>query len=411
VTFKDLALVEPLLRALSAAGYARPTPIQAESIPPLLAGRDVCGTAQTGTGKTAAFALPILQRFATPSRRKGIRALVLAPSRELVVQIDAAFGTYGQFLPTVRHAAVYGGMDEGELRRGLSGGLDVLVATPGRLLDLVGHKVVSLDHVEVFVLDEADRMLDLGFLQSVQQIVEMLPKKRQTAMYSSTLPAPIEALSKVILTKPARIAVAKTAVADGIKQIVYFVEPADKRPKLVELFADPSIKSAMIFTRTRHGVERINTHLIKAGIRSAGIHGDKPQAERMRVLSLFSSGMTRVLVATDVAARGIDIEGISHVINYDLPNVPESYVNRIGRTARAGARGVAISLCASNELELLTGIERFTKLRITRVGEWPAEVAPAKVEKVAPTSRRPRTVVSQGRPPGAHGAVGKPKKK
>jgi ATP-dependent RNA helicase RhlE len=414
VNFKDLALVDPLLRALQAAGYARPTPIQAQSIPPLLAGRDVCGTAQTGTGKTAAFALPILQKCAAAGRRAGVRALVLAPSRELVVQIAAAFGTYGQHLPNVRHAAVYGGMDEGELRRGLSGGVDVLVATPGRLLDLVGHKVVSLDHVEMFVLDEADRMLDLGFLPSVLQIAEMLPKKRQTALYSSTLPAPIEALSEQLLTRPARVAVANAAVADGIEQRVYFVEPADKRPKLVELFADPAIRSAMIFTRTRHGVERINSHLIKAGIRSAAIHGDKPQHERLRVLSLFGTGMTRVLVATDVAARGLDIDGITHVINYDLPNVPESYVNRIGRTARAGARGVAISLCASNELELLAGIERFTKVKVARVGDWPAPAPAAggRVERAGPGPQRPDSGVLQRRPPpGAIGGIGRVKKR
>ncbi len=410
MNFKDLALVEPLLRALKTAGYTRPTPIQAETIKPLLAGRDVCATAQTGTGKTAAFALPILQRCAAVSRRGGVRALVLAPSRELVIQIAAAFGTYGQHLPNVRCAAVYGGMDEKELRKGLSGGVDIIVATPGRLLDLVGHKVVTLDHVEMFVLDEADRMLDLGFLQSVQQIAELLPKKRQTAMYSSTLPAPIEALSAQILVKPVRIAVAKAAVADGIQQLAYFVEPADKRPKLVELLADPAIRSAMIFTRTRHGVERINSHLIKAGIRSAGIHGDKPQHERERVLALFTKGMTRVLVATDVAARGIDIDGISHVINYDLPNVPESYVNRIGRTARAGARGVAISLCATNELQLLAGIERYTKVHLSRVGEWPvAVVAPAAERAESP---RPGTGVAQRRPPpGAMGRIGTVKKR
>ena len=409
MNFKDLALAEPLLRALKAAGYTRPTPVQAESIPPLLAGRDVCATAQTGTGKTAAFALPILQRCSVVGRRGGVRALVLAPSRELVVQIAAAFGTYGQHLPTVRHAAVYGGMDEKDLRKGLSGGVDIIVATPGRLLDLIGHKIVSLDHVEMFVLDEADRMLDLGFLAAVQQIAELLPKKRQTALYSSTLPAPIEALSKQILVKPVRINVSKATVADGIEQRVYFVEPAAKRPKLVELFADPAIRSAMIFTRTRHGVERINAHLIKAGIRSAGLHGDKPQHERTRVLSLFTNGMTRVLVATDVAARGIDIDGISHVINYDLPNVPESYVNRIGRTARAGARGVAISLCATNELELLAGIERFTKLPIARVGEWPTGVGAPAAPRPAPgtpgagtTQRRP--------PPGALGGIGRKKR-
>ncbi len=367
--FEQLALIEPILGALRASGHTAPTPIQAQSIPAFLAGRDLCGTAQTGTGKTAAFVLPILQRLATRSGKRGLRALVLAPTRELAVQIDAAFGGYGRNLPAIRHTAVYGGLDLADQARALAGGVDILVATPGRLLDLCGHGVVKLDRVEVLVVDEADRMLDLGFIQHVQKIVELVPPRRQTALYSATLPKPIEALAQQILTNPLRVSVARSAaVADGIRQVVHFVEPPDKRARLLELFADPSITSAMIFTRTRHGVDRINTFLVKAGIRSAGIHGDKAQAERTRVLTNFAKGVTRVLVATDVAARGIDIEGITHVINYDIPNVPESYVHRIGRTARAGAQGMAISLCSTNERAFLAQIERLTGHRIPLVG-------------------------------------------
>ena len=363
--FEELALIEPILSALRTCGYTHPTPIQAKSIPAMLAGRDLCATAQTGTGKTAAFALPILQRLsARPG--KGIRALILVPTRELAVQTGLALATYGKNLPAVRHAVVHGGSGIDEQRVLLAAGTDILIATPGRLLDLCGHNLVRLDRIETLVLDEADRMLDLGFIQHVQTVVERLPARRQTALYSATLPKEIETLAGEILRDPVRVAVARSAaVAEGITQYVVYVEPPEKRPKLLAiLLADPGIRHALVFTRTRHGVERINRFLIKGGVRSAALHGDMPQAERTRVLTNFAKGLSRVLVATDVAARGIDFEGVSHVLNYDLPDVPESYVHRIGRTARAGATGVAISLCATNEQAILARIERLTRQKL-----------------------------------------------
>ena len=368
MTFEELALSEPILLALRAAGYSAPTPIQVQSIPVLLAGRDLCGTAQTGTGKTAAFALPILQRLATTAGTGGIRALILAPTRELAAQIGEAFDAYGRNLPAITCAVVYGGMGMRAQRRAITAGVDVLVATPGRLLDLCGQGVVRLDKVECFVLDEADRMLDMGFIADVRTLVKRLPARRQTVMFSATLPKDIEKLAAQILRNPARVSVARaSAVAERIEQYVYFVEQPGKRAKLIELLADPRITSAIVFARTRHSADRIAASLSAANIRASAIHSDKAQIERTRAMAAFSRGDTRVLVATDIAARGIDIDGISHVINYDLPNVAESYVHRIGRTARAGAAGVAISLCATDELPYLQDIERLTRQRITQV--------------------------------------------
>ncbi len=365
MSFADLSLIVPLQRALADAGYAEPTPIQAQSIPPLLAGQDLCGTAQTGTGKTAAFALPILHRLASRSGR-GIRALVLAPTRELAAQIGDAFATYARHLPILRRAVVYGGMGMREQRRAINAGVDILIATPGRLLDLVGQGIVRLDSVEIFVLDEADRMLDMGFINDVRKIASRLPAKRQTVMFSATLPKDIEKLASQILRDPVRVSVARAAaVAERIEQYVYYVEKPVKRATLLGILADPALTSVILFARTKHGADRITTFLRAARIRSAAIHGDKAQAERTRALADFANGVTRVLVATDIAARGIDIDGISHVINFDVPNIAETYVHRIGRTARAGATGVAISLCSTEERPFLADIEKLTQQRLT----------------------------------------------
>ncbi len=384
MTFENLALIDPLLHALRTAGYTAPTPIQAQSIPVLLAGSDLCGTAQTGTGKTAAFALPILQRLAGTSHAHGrpqgrsslpslpssggIRALILAPTRELAAQIGEAFIVYGCNLPDVRCGVVFGGMQLRAQSRALAQGIDILVATPGRLLDLVGRGIVRLDEVEVFVLDEADRMLDMGFINDVRTLVKRLPMRRQTAMFSATMPTDIERLAGQILRNPVRVSVARaSAVAPRVEQFVHFVEKPWKRQKLLEILADPAITSAIVFARTKKGADRIAGSLNTAGIRTSLIHGDKEQAERIRAMAVFARGGTRVLVATDIAARGIDIDGISHVINYDIPNIAESYVHRIGRTARAGASGVAISLCASEELAWLRDIEKLTGVRVVPV--------------------------------------------
>jgi ATP-dependent RNA helicase RhlE len=369
LTFEALALVGPILQALGAEGHLVPTPIQAQCIPLLLAGRDLCGTAQTGTGKTAAFALPILQRLAAAEGRAGgIRALVLAPTRELAAQIDTSFAAYGRNLPDIRHAVVFGGMGARAQKRAIAAGVDVLVATPGRLLDLVGQGVVRLDQVEVFVLDEADRMLDMGFINDVRTIVKRLPARRQTVMFSATLPADIEKLAAQILRNPARVSVAPaSSVAANITQSVHFVEKVEKRAVLLRILADDTVTRVLVFVRTKHGCDRLATALRAANVRAVAIHGDKSQEDRTRALAGFVRGTTRVLVATDVAARGIDIEGVSHVVNYDIPNVAETYVHRIGRTARAGAAGVAISLCGTDELPFLQDIERLTRQRITPV--------------------------------------------
>lgn len=381
--FSSLTLIEPLLQALRDAGHLTPTPIQNEAIPALLAGRDVCGTAQTGTGKTAAFALPILQRLAMasvdaarPSAASppppdvppaAPRALILAPTRELAVQIHAAFGVYGAHLPGIRCSVLYGSLGERAQRRALAGGVDILVATPGRLLDLCGQGRVSLGAATFFVLDEADRMLDAGFLTDVRALIKRLPPEGQRVLFSATLPPAIETLAGQVLHDPVRVSVAPSAaVADGIQQIVHSVERPAKRALLLQLLADPTITSAIVFVRTRHGADRVSDALIAAGIPTAVLHADKVQADRTRALDALSRGQVRVLVATDLAARGLDIPRVSHVINYDIPDIAESYVHRIGRTARAGAGGVAISFCASDERGALLAIERLTKATLPR---------------------------------------------
>jgi ATP-dependent RNA helicase RhlE len=385
MTFAELDLVEPLLRAVRAEGYTEPTPIQARGIPPVLAGRDLCGVAQTGTGKTAAFALPILQRLMTraasradaPGRGRAtsrpIRALVLSPTRELAAQIGESFAAYGRHAD-LRHAVIFGGVGQDAQTRALRAGLDILVATPGRLLDLMGQQLVKLEQLEVFVLDEADRMLDMGFIHDVRRVIAALPRKRQTLFFSATMPQEIEELSASILTDPVRVEVTPSATTvDTVTQRLYFVEKGDKRALLEWLLSDAAITRALVFTRTKHGANRVVEQLAKGRppVRAEAIHGNKSQNARERALSNFKRGMTRVLVASDLAARGIDVEGISHVINYDLPNVPESYVHRIGRTARAGASGIALSFCDRDEREYIVEIERLIRQHIPVVSEHP----------------------------------------
>ena len=376
-TFADLGLIEPLQRAVAEEGYLEPMPIQVQAVPRVLAGRDLVGCAQTGTGKTAAFALPILQRLATCRRRRGhghhvIRALVVTPTRELATQIGESFSVYGRHTD-VRNTVIFGGVKQISQTRELHRGVDVLVATPGRLLDLYGQGLVNLRGLEVFVLDEADRMLDMGFIPDVRRIVAAIPEKRQTLFFSATIPANIAQLAGSMVHDPVRVEVAPTATTvESVDQRLYFVAASDKRSLLEHLLkTDEAITRALVFTRTKHGADRVARHLRRAGINVQSIHGNKGQAARERALERFKAGRARVLVATDIAARGIDIESVSHVINFDLPDAPESYVHRIGRTARAGASGIAMSLCGLEEIGTLGRIEKLIRKKLTAVNDHP----------------------------------------
>ncbi|WPB80310.1 DEAD/DEAH box helicase [Archangium violaceum] len=370
MTFEDLKLAEPLQRAVKAEGYTIPTPIQQQAIPHVLEGKDVLGCAQTGTGKTAAFTLPILQRLSVgrptpPARGRPIRALVLSPTRELAAQIGDSIRAYGRFTG-ITSAVIFGGVGQNAQEQALKQGVDILVATPGRLLDLMQQGFVSYKSLEVFVLDEADRMLDMGFIHDVKRVIAALPKKRQTLFFSATMPPEIQGLANSILTNPVRVEVAPVATtAETIDQRLYFVEKEQKRGLLVHLLqTDKAIQRVLVFTRTKHGANRVAKQLEAAGIGAEPIHGNKSQNARERALAAFKSGTCRVLVATDIAARGIDIDGITHVINFDLPNVPETYVHRIGRTGRAGAAGIALSFCDSEERAYLKDIERTIRRRV-----------------------------------------------
>lgn len=363
-SFSDLGLAEILLRALTHEGYSTPTPIQAQSIPALLQGRDLLGIAQTGTGKTAAFALPILQRLLNERRRPApftTRALVLAPTRELAAQIADSFRAYGHFMrPSV--GVIVGGVSHRPQIDMLARGLDVLVATPGRLLDHLASGKLKLATTEVVVLDEADHMLDLGFIVPIRQIVSRLPKSRQTLLFSATMPREIAGLAADMLNNPAQVSVAPVATTvERVEQHVFLVDGGAKRDLLVELMVDREIARAIVFTRTKRGADRVAQHLGSAGVDAEAIHGNKSQSQRLRALDGFRKGRTRVLVATDIAARGIDVDGVTHVVNFELPETPEAYVHRIGRTARAGASGRAISLCDNGERQLLRAIEKLTR--------------------------------------------------
>lgn len=373
-SFHDLGLAEPLVQALDAEGYQQPTPIQAGAIPPLMNGKDVLGIAQTGTGKTAAFALPLLhhlQAVKQGARARSCRVLVLTPTRELAVQVADSFAAYGRQL-RFKRAVIFGGVGQNPQVYAMSRGVDVLVATPGRLLDLINQGHVRLDTVERFVLDEADRMLAMGFIQDVRKIVSHLPAKRQTVMFSATMPDQIASLAQSILHNPQRVEVTpESTTAERINQSVLFVNRADKRAVLEHLLAVNGIERALIFTRTKHGANRLAEQLDKEGVSAAAIHGNKSQGARQQALNAFREGKLRALVATDIAARGIDVEGLTHVINYELPNEPESYVHRIGRTARAGADGTAISLCELEEVAYLRDIEKSIRQQVPVVGDHP----------------------------------------
>jgi ATP-dependent RNA helicase RhlE len=396
--FTDLELAAPLLKALAAEGYERPTPIQAQAIPHLLAGRDLLGVAQTGTGKTAAFALPILQRLAAnrirPSRGN-CRALILSPTRELARQIADNFHTYGRHYG-FRISVIFGGVGHRPQADALARGLDILVATPGRLIDHLDNGALNLGGTEAVVLDEADHMLDLGFIHAIRKIVAALPKQRQSLFFSATMPKEMAALAATMLNDPVRVAVTPAAkTADRVEQRVMLIESSRKRALLAELLQSEQPGRALVFARTKHGADRIVRQLAKDGFQAAAIHGNKSQGQRERVLADFRSGRAPVLIATDVAARGIDVEGVTHVINFDLPNTPESYVHRIGRTARAGAEGVAISFCDVEERACLRDIERLIRQNIPAIDRRQAESAA--------TAEQSKTEVQRG----AHSGAGK----
>ncbi len=365
--FEELGLAAPILKALVTEGYTTPTPIQTQAIPHVMQGRDVQGIAQTGTGKTAAFALPILHRLLADKKQpkpRSCRVLVLSPTRELASQIVESFRTYGRNTG-VRTALIFGGVPKARQARTMQGGVDVLVATPGRLLDHMHDGAVQLGSVEVLVLDEADHMLDLGFIVPIRKIVSTIPQARQTLFFSATMPKEISTLAGQMLRDPVHVAVTPVATtAERVDQRVIFVETARKRQVLAEILKRGDMTRTLVFTRTKHGADRVTQHLEAVGMPAAAIHGNKSQPQRERALAMFKEGRIKVLVATDIAARGIDVDGVTHVVNFDLPNVPEAYVHRIGRTARAGHAGIAISFCDSTERAYLRGIEKLIRTRL-----------------------------------------------
>jgi ATP-dependent RNA helicase RhlE len=376
VSFNNLQLIEPLLKALAKEGYTTPTPIQEQSIPVILQHKDLLGCAQTGTGKTAAFALPMLQLMHQEQQqsRQGqrtIKALILTPTRELAIQIEESFAAYGIYLD-LRHLVIYGGVSQVNQVNILRRGVDILVATPGRLLDLMNQNYISLRDIQFFVLDEADRMLDMGFVHDVKKIIAKLPAKRQTLFFSATMPPEIQQLAKVLLFNPVKVEVTPvSSTADTIVQSLYFVEKQNKKSLLLHLLKDGNIKTALVFARTKHGADKVAKELNWAGVNAEAIHGNKSQNARQSALANFKSRRTRVLVATDIAARGIDIDELTHVINFDLPNVPETYVHRIGRTGRAGASGIALSFCDAEEKEYLRDIHKLIAKPIPMAEDYP----------------------------------------
>lgn len=396
MTFKELNLTAPILKAIDRQGYTAPTPIQQQAIPMLLQKRDLIGCAQTGTGKTAAFALPILQNLA-PERRKGIKALILTPTRELAIQIQENFEYYGTYLP-LRCTVIFGGVSQVPQVERLRRGVDILVATPGRLCDLINQGYVDISQIEVFVLDEADRMLDMGFIRDVKKVLNVLPKKRQTLLFSATMPKEIEALANTILHDPVTVKVDPvTSTASSIHQHVYLIDKGNKRHLLAKLLHGPEVGSALVFTRTKHAADKVVKELAQAGMEAMAIHGNKSQNARQTALKRFKSGEIKILVATDIAARGIDIPELSHVFNYELPNEPETYIHRIGRTGRAGLGGIAISFCDYDEMPYLKNIEKLMGKTIpVEKSEWPMMIL-QKSEK-APQRRNgagnPRTTTT-----------------
>ena len=394
-SFTSLDLIEPIQRALAEEGYKQPTPIQASAIPPLLEGRDVLGCAQTGTGKTAAFLLPILQILSEmpATGKRSIKALVLSPTRELAAQIGESFDLYGRHLD-LRHRVIFGGVNQRPQVADLRKGVDVLVATPGRLLDLHGQGFIDFRNIEFFVLDEADRMLDMGFIRDIRRVLELLPSERQNLLFSATMPKSIVKLAQGFLHRPITVEVDRqSTTVERINQQVMFVNRRDKRKLLKSLLQNSEMESVIVFTRTKHGANRVVKDLVKAGVSAAAIHGNKSQGARTRALDGFKTGTIRVLVATDIASRGIDVDGVSHVINFDLPNISESYVHRIGRTGRAGREGVAIAFCDDTESDYLRDIEKLigSSIEVMENHDWhyPAAI-PSKLSKKKTAQSRHR---------------------
>ncbi|MBK6267436.1 DEAD/DEAH box helicase [Marivirga sp. S37H4] len=396
MSFENLNLIEPIQRALTAEGYTTPTPIQQQAIPLILEGKDVLGCAQTGTGKTAAFSIPILQLlYQQRQSKRGIQVLILTPTRELAIQIDESIAAYGKFTRTT-HTVVFGGVSQLRQTTALKRGVEILVATPGRLLDLMTQGFIDLRNLSVFVLDEADRMLDMGFINDVKKVIAKLPPKRQTLFFSATMPPEIQKLADVLLTRPSKIEVTPpSSTVDKIEQSLYYTNKPDKPKLLLHLIEEHGISTALVFTRTKHGADKVVKFLHKADIKSAAIHGNKSQNARQNALNEFKKGNIKVLVATDIAARGIDIDELTHVFNFDLPNVPETYVHRIGRTGRAGNEGIAISFCDIEERTELKDIEKLAGMKIPVVEEHPYTMAPGALtqkilpkQKVAPNKKR-----------------------
>lgn len=412
-SFESLKLTPQLLANVKASGYETPTPIQAATIPLVLAGHDVLGCAQTGTGKTAAFALPIIQNLAKKPARfneaRTIRTLILTPTRELALQIYDNFRQYGKRTPVIP-AVIFGGVNQQGQVEALHRGADVVIACPGRMLDLMNQGYVRLDFVETFVLDEADRMLDMGFIHDVRKIVAKLPEKRQTLMFSATMPPEVEKLAMDLLDHPESVKVDPvSSTVEAIDQWMYYVDKTNKKHLLAHLLNQPDVENALVFSRTKHGVDRIVRDLSRAGIDACGIHGDKSQAARQTALTRFKNGESKVLVATDIAARGIDIAGLSHVINYDMPQEPEAYVHRIGRTGRAGRTGIAISFCCIDEVKQLNQVEKLIGKRLhEEKSDWPMEVlTPSEPKQRQPrvlkeTDPRPAKLTKSGNPVPAH---------
>jgi len=392
MSFENLNLIEPILAALKAEGYTEPTPIQEKAIPVLLKGKDMLGCAQTGTGKTAAFAIPILQllydKQYTPGRKRQIKALVITPTRELAIQINESFSAYGKHTG-LKHTVIYGGVSQGSQTTAIKNGLDILIATPGRLLDLIHQGFVSLQNIQFFVLDEADRMLDMGFIHDVRKIIAKLPSKRQTLFFSATMPPEIQKLAGSILLNPVTIEIAPVvATADLIRQSLFYVNKTDKKSLLIHILKDQSIETALVFTRTKHGADKVSRELLKAGIKAAAIHGNKSQAARQSALKNFKNRSTRVLVATDIAARGIDVEQLSHVINFEIPNIPETYIHRIGRTGRAGLKGVALSFCDADEKAFLKDIHKLLPRPIPVIENHPYSLNRPRISNPAAQFKR-----------------------
>jgi len=393
MTFNDLNLIEPILKALKTEGYTTPTPIQEQSIPIVLQRRDLLGCAQTGTGKTAAFSIPILQLLhqdrAQHKEQKTIKALILTPTRELAIQINESLAAYGRHTG-LKHLVIFGGVSQNPQVDALKRGIDILVATPGRLLDLMQQRYISLDHIKMLVLDEADRMLDMGFVNDVKKIIAKVPAKRQTLFFSATMPKEIQQLADSMLTNPEKVEVTPvSSTAETIQQELYYVTKSDKRDLLSHILKDKNIKSVLVFTRTKHGADKVVKDLHKLKITAEAIHGNKSQNARQRALTNFKNRDTRVLIATDIAARGIDIDELAYVINYEIPNIPETYVHRIGRTGRAGANGIAYSFCDGEEIPYIKDIQKLIGKQIPVNEEHPYVMNPNTV-RPAETPEKPK---------------------